>query len=146
MFLSYMLLLILSILAVQKLRREAKRVYNRSWILSYCTAFEGAFLTFMLGSAFLNRAHFDLIYHYFALVMVFEKVARKEMENPLVSAGEPRRGIGGRLSRFEGIGFKRPLGTGRGFRNTDLTPVSFRTTRSQGGGGGAAFRDVERDA
>ncbi len=145
-FLSYMALLLISVFSVQRLRRDALRLYDRSWILSYCTAFEGAFLTFMLGSAFLNRAHFDLIYHYFAIVMVFEVVARKEMENPLVSTGEARRGIGGRLTRFEGIGFKRSMGAGRGFRNTDLAPVSYRPARGQGGGAGSAIRETKRDA
>lgn len=134
-FLSYMALLIISVLVVQRIRRDAKRLYDRSWILSYCTAFEGALLTFMLGSTFLNRAHFDLTYHYFALVMVFEKVARKEMEDPLAALGnQPRRGIGGRLARFEGIGFKRPAGAARGFRHTDLSPVGFRPARSESRG------------
>jgi probable O-glycosylation ligase (exosortase A-associated) len=144
-FLSYMLLLTLSVVAVQRIRRQALRVYDRSWILSYCTAFEGALLTFMLGSTFLNRAHFDLIYHYFAMVLVFEKVARKEMENPIAATGKARRSIGGHLARLDEVGFKRPTGVSRGFRSTDLTPVTYRTSR-QASGGAQGFRDKETGA
>ena len=144
-FLSYMLLLILSVLAVQRIRRQALRLYDRSWILSYCTAFEGALLTFMLGSTFLNRAHFDLIYHYFAMVLVFEKVALKEMENPISATGQARRGIGGHLSKLEDIGFKRPTGVSRGFRSTDLSPVTYRSGRLPSGGA-QGFRDKEQGA
>ena len=144
-FISYVLLLVLSVLAVQRIRKQALRLYDRSWILSYCTAFEGALLTFMLGSTFLNRAHFDLIYHYFAMVMVFEKVARKEMENPIAATGGARRSIGGHLSRLEGIGFKRPAGAGRGFRSTDLSPMTYQPALKRSGGA-QGVRDKESGA
>ncbi len=134
-FAAYMSLLILSILAVQRVRREARRLYDRSWILSYCTAFEGALLVFMLGSTFLNRAHFDLIYHYFAIIMVFERVARAEMADPLSIAAPRAGGIGGRLTRAQGFGFGRRPGQARGFRNTSLVPAHSRSARSFGPGG-----------
>lgn len=127
-FLGYVALLVLSILAVQRLRREAKRVYERSWILSYCTAFEGALVTFMLGSMFLNRAHFDLIYHYFAIVIVFERIAREEMKQPLRSIERNRRAaVGGTLHRITERGFRARPQPGRGgFRRTDLTTPAYR--------------------
>lgn len=132
-FAAYMLLLILSILSLQRLRREANRIYERSWIQSYCTGLEGALLTFMLGSTFLNRAQFDLIYHYFALVMSFEIIARREMEKPLSSLEPKKRGIGGTLLRRDAVGFRSRPGLKRGFRTTDLTP------RTHGAGGGASL-------
>ena len=138
-FLAYVLLLVMSVLAIQKLRRDANKIYARSWILSYCTALEGAFLTFMLGSTFLNRAHFDLIYHYFAIVMVFERIARAEMANPLGEYDRKKTGIGGTLRRLQGHGFRRRPGAGRGFRTTDLSPPPFR-----GGGGTSSFASQER--
>jgi len=127
-FLAYVALLVLSILAVQRLRREAKRIYERSWILSYCTAFEGALVTFMLGSMFLNRAHFDLIYHYFAIVIVFERIAREEMRHPLRSLERNRRAaVGGTLHRITDRGFRaRPQSGRRGFRRTDLGAPTYR--------------------
>ncbi|MEM9381847.1 MAG: putative O-glycosylation ligase, exosortase A system-associated [Planctomycetota bacterium] len=134
-FLAYFTLLVLSVLAVQRIRREARRVFDRSWIFSYCTAFEGTILVFMLGSMFLNRAHFDLIYHYFAIVMVFERVAREEMRSPTVAA-RVRTGVGGGpLVRRESFGFGRRASPRRGFRRTSLTPRVLR-----GGGAGIADR------
>ena len=128
--------------ALQRLRREARRLYDRSWILSYCTALEGALLTFMLGSMFLNRAHFDLIYHYFAIVMVFERVARAEMADPL-SIAEPRKeGVGGRLSLSQGYGFDRRPGQSRRFRSTDLGRGS--SSKRPGSLSGAGFAAPER--
>ncbi len=134
-FLAYFTLLVASILAVQKLRREANRIYERSWIQSYCTAFEGAIVAFMVGSTFLNRAHFDLIYHYFALIIVFENIARAEMKNPLGVTGAVRRGVGGQLTRTERLGFRSRSHSRPGFRTTDLSPRTFR------GGGGPSLAD-----
>lgn len=134
-FMAYFALLVASILAVQKLRREADRVYERSWIHSYCTAFEGGLVAFMVGSTFLDRAHFDLIYHYFALIIVFEKLARDEMKNPLGVTGAVRRGVGGTLVRTEKQGFRGKSQVSTGFRTTDLTPRSYR------GGAGPSLAD-----
>ncbi|HPF13961.1 MAG TPA: hypothetical protein PLJ12_06810, partial [Planctomycetota bacterium] len=41
--------------------------------------FEASLATFALGSVFLNRAAFDLVYHLFAIVIVFGILARKQM-------------------------------------------------------------------
>jgi len=132
-FLCYVALLVMSVLALQRLRREAAKVYERSWILSYCTALEGALLTFMLGSMFLNRAHFDLIYHYFAVVMVFERIAYAELESPAsqqVKAGS----TGEVFQRKEQYGFGRQPSSRRGFRTTRKAPTQL------GGGAGFASR------
>jgi probable O-glycosylation ligase (exosortase A-associated) len=79
-FLVYLILLFWSVLDVQAVRRLAKRRYHASWILNYCTMFEASLCTFMIGSVFLNRAHFDLIYHYFMIVMIFGRIAREDMK------------------------------------------------------------------
>ena len=136
-FVAYMLLLLISILSVQRLRRDANRIYERSWIQSYCTGFEGALVTFLLGSTFLNRAHFDLIYHYFALIISFEVIARREMANPLSSLESKKRGVGGTLLRRDARGFASKPAMKRGFRNTDLTP------RGYGAGGGTSLADKQ---
>ncbi len=136
-FMAYVALLVLSILSIQRLRREANRLYERSWIQSYCTGFEGALITFLFGSTFLNRAHFDLIYHYFALIISFEVIARREMAKPLSSLESKKRGIGGNLVRRDGQGFRSRPTLKRGFRTTDLTP------RGYGVGGGASLADKQ---
>jgi probable O-glycosylation ligase (exosortase A-associated) len=60
-------------------RREARRRYRTSWILDYCTMFEASLTAFVVGSTFLNRAKFDLFYHFVAIVVVFEFLALREM-------------------------------------------------------------------
>ncbi len=132
-FLCYVALLVMSVLSLQRLRRRAAKVYERSWIHSYCTALEGAILTFMLGSTFLNRAHFDLIYHYFAVVIVFEKIAMAELEAPrAVSAG--RAAPAEVTARSETFGFGRQPSSRRGFRTARNSSTQL------GGGAGFASR------
>ena len=46
--------------------------------------FEASLVTFMVGATFLNRAHFDLFYHWVALIMVFGHVADKDMEDAVL--------------------------------------------------------------
>jgi hypothetical protein len=60
-------------------RRAAEERYHTSWILSYATMFEAALVAFAVGSMFLNRAHFDLFYHFVAIVAVFGAIARAEI-------------------------------------------------------------------
>ncbi|MCP3920332.1 MAG: putative O-glycosylation ligase, exosortase A system-associated [bacterium] len=120
-FMLYMGLLFLSFFDIWSLRREAKRRYHSSWILSYCTMFETVLFTFMVGSLFLNRAHFDLIYHYEAIILVFGQIARLEMRDESSYPLRPGASMRGSLVAVEPRGFRRrPRGT-RGFRNTPLT-------------------------
>ena len=41
--------------------------------------FEATLVAFVVGSFFLNRAQFDLFYHFVAIVVVFGAVARQAM-------------------------------------------------------------------
>jgi probable O-glycosylation ligase (exosortase A-associated) len=120
-FLMYISLILLSLLDIWRLRKEARRRYHASWILSYCTMFEAVLATFMLGSVFLNRAHFDLIYHYVAIILVFGRVAREEMSNELAY---PVRSTGSRtpLVTIDAVGFGRQPQSSAGFRGTSITP------------------------
>lgn len=121
-FSLYMGMLFLSFFDIWRVRRLAKRKYYRSWILSYCTMFEGVLATFMLGSMFLNRAHFDLVYHYIAIVLCFGQIARAEMKRDDV---QPNRSVGrraGGLVHVDRGGFRRRPRTSRSFRRTALVP------------------------
>ncbi len=120
-FLMYISLILLSLLDIWRVRKEARRRYHASWILSYCTMFEAMLATFMLGSVFLNRAHFDLIYHYVAIILVFGKVAREEMSNELAYPVR-RTGTRSPLVTIETGGFGRRPQPIAGFRNTSLAP------------------------
>jgi probable O-glycosylation ligase (exosortase A-associated) len=80
-FLLYLALIALSYLDLWRLRREAQRLYHSSWILNYATMFEASLTAFVVGSFFLNRAHFDLFYHFVAIIAVFGVLARQEMRS-----------------------------------------------------------------
>jgi len=89
-----------------RVRAEAKRRYHTSWIINYANMFEASLMAFMVGSAFLNRAHFDLFYHYVCIILAFATIARKEMADEL---SNPQRSMGGRgeIVAVERAGFGR---------------------------------------
>jgi probable O-glycosylation ligase (exosortase A-associated) len=107
-FLLYLSLIGLSFFDLWRLRREAQARYYTSWILTYATMFEASLVAFVVGSFFLNRAHFDLFYHFVAIVTVFGSIARQEMRTSLPQpAGSTQRGP---------IEWRRARGFGRGPR------------------------------
>ena len=77
--LLYFSLIFASFWTCWRVRAEAQRLYHSSWIINYANMFEASLAAFVVGSAFLNRAHFDLFYHWVAIVIVFALVARREM-------------------------------------------------------------------
>ena len=120
-FMIYITLLLLSMIDLWRLRWQAKRLYHASWILSYSTMLEASLASFILGSIFLNRAHFDLVYHYHAIVIVFGVIARREMLDEQKYPARRTAAFGGRLVQVRGAGFRahRP-GLRFGFRDTPL--------------------------
>ncbi len=116
----YLFLIFSSFRTCWKVRKLAQRRYYSSWMINYATAFEASLVGFCIGSTFLNRAHFDLVYHFFAIILVFQHIALKELkEGAPVSSSD----FGGRGSaefrRVKPVGFGvRP--TVRGFRDTPL--------------------------
>jgi probable O-glycosylation ligase (exosortase A-associated) len=79
----YLLNILLSLWGLARIRRMAQRHYFTSWIVGYATMFEASLVGFIVGSTFLNRAHFDLLYHLIAMIVVFEHLARQEMAQPM---------------------------------------------------------------
>jgi probable O-glycosylation ligase (exosortase A-associated) len=120
-FLLYLLLILLTYTDLWKVRAEAKLRYHSSWILSYTTMFEASLTAFVVGSMFLNRAHFDLFYHLVTIVIVFGRLARAAMKDehayPLRVAG---RGVLS-LQRAPGFGARPAV---RGFDRPAL-PSGF---------------------
>jgi len=116
-FLLYLALILFSFLDVWKVRATARSRYHASWILSYCNMFEASMLTFLIGSTFLNRAHFDLLYHWVAIILAFGVIARRELADPYRYPA--RTGGRGRLEPVRRPGFGG--GAGRaGFRRRPL--------------------------
>jgi probable O-glycosylation ligase (exosortase A-associated) len=115
--LLYLLMIGWSFVSIWRVRRLALRAYYSSWILHYCTLFEATLAAFVVGSAFLNRAHFDLLYHVVAITVVFEVLARREIADPSAE----RTGGRGRLAAVRPRGFGgAPRRPARGFRTSDL--------------------------
>lgn len=121
-FLFYMSLIVLSFWAIWKVRRRAKQLYYSSWILEYATMFEAAMVAFVVGSTFLNRAQFDLYYHFVAIILAFERIAMNEMDGLVPLEGT--RGRGGELTIVRPRGFQR------------VAPASGFATRELGGPSG----------
>jgi putative inorganic carbon (HCO3(-)) transporter len=105
-FLLYLTLILLSFMDLWAIRAMAQRRYYASWILNYTTMFEASLATFVLGSVFLNRAHFDLFYHWVAIILSFGIIARQHMTDPsMVTVDAPGRSI---LRVMPSGGFDRP--------------------------------------
>jgi probable O-glycosylation ligase (exosortase A-associated) len=123
----YLLMILLCIWSLWRVRGMAKRYYFTSWIINYATMFEATLVGFIIGSTFLNRSHFDLLYHLVAMVVVFEALAREEMASPMHHPTRPTQGglLPGPMRYAGERGFRR-LGRGprdsrtRGFRNLPL--------------------------
>jgi len=123
-FLMYMSILKLTFIDLWRIRKRARERYHASWILNYATMFEASLGTFMLGSMFLNRAHFDLVYHYVAIVLVFGRIANAQMAKDARQPQRERPGrfLGGNLLRVDRSGFgRRPQLKAPTFRTTALT-------------------------
>jgi probable O-glycosylation ligase (exosortase A-associated) len=112
-FLLYLSLMALTYLDLWRIRRLAREHYHASWILSYTTMFEASFTAFVVGSFFLNRAQFDLFYHFVAIVTVFGVIARREMEDPTAFTADTRLpGRRGPLVLLRERGLSRPAARG----------------------------------
>jgi probable O-glycosylation ligase (exosortase A-associated) len=93
----YLFLIASTFWSLARVRAQAKRLYTSSWILNYAAMFEASMLAFVVGSAFLNRAHFDLFYHMVAIVICFETIAVAEMRGVRERAPVGQRGSSFRL-------------------------------------------------
>jgi probable O-glycosylation ligase (exosortase A-associated) len=112
-FLLYLSLILISFWDLTRTRRMALRRYHASWILHYAAMFEASMVVFLVGSMFLNRAQFDLLYHMVALIAAFGYIARREMEDRL--RYPERAGARGTLSVLRPAGFARLPALGGNF-------------------------------
>lgn len=140
-FVLYLFLIFLSFLDLWTVRGMAVRRLYDSWIINYATMFEASLGTFVLGSVFLNRAHFDLLYHWVAIILAFGIIARKHMADPSYSRAE--QGGRGRLQPVDPPGFgRRAIRSGfansqGGFANSQAgftkSQAGFTNTQVRGG-------------
>ena len=81
-FLVYLAMLFSSFATLRKLRRLGMKTRGGEWISNYARMFEASLLGYMIGATFLNRGHFDLIYHLVALVAAFRLIAYRWVKQP----------------------------------------------------------------
>ena len=94
-FFCYMGLISSVFWSCRYLRRIGRARPDLSWAGGYSRMLEAVMVGFCVGGMFLNRGHFDLIYHFMAIVSCVVLVAGKEYAKGLVPApgGEkPQRG------------------------------------------------------
>ncbi len=91
-FAVYLALFGSTLFLLARVRREAASRYFTSWISNYASMFEASLIGFMVGGMFLNRGHFDLVYHIMGMSVVFARIARAEMRSPVL---HPERGVRG---------------------------------------------------
>ncbi|MEZ5989674.1 MAG: putative O-glycosylation ligase, exosortase A system-associated [Planctomycetota bacterium] len=82
-FVLYIALLVACFWTLRRLRLASRRVPGADWIFNYSRMFEATMAGFVVGSVFLNRGHFDLIYHLFGIITAFQLIAWRWMAQPV---------------------------------------------------------------
>jgi probable O-glycosylation ligase (exosortase A-associated) len=120
--LLYFTLILGSFVTCWRVRKQARQRYHTSWIINYASMFEASLVAFVIGSAFLNRAHFDLFYHWVGIILTFGILARREMQLDLENPHRHQAGRG-EITAVASRGFgRRPLRSG--FAPAALQPGS----------------------
>jgi probable O-glycosylation ligase (exosortase A-associated) len=86
-YILFMFMLVGTIVFLEVKGRQYKRSGD-DWIVPYCNAIEVSLTSFMIGAAFLNRAHFDLIYQFVVIAGALPVVVLIERNS---TAGQRRR-------------------------------------------------------
>lgn len=76
--LVYLALFAVTWVTLFRVRRRARR-YGMRWAENGAKCLAASILAFMVGATFLNRAHFDLIYHIMALCAVLDRLTAHEI-------------------------------------------------------------------
>jgi probable O-glycosylation ligase (exosortase A-associated) len=76
-FLTYLLLLAAVFVGCRWVFQVGRQRADLAWAANYARMMEATTIGFMVGAFFLNRGHFDLIYHWLALVTALVMVTRR---------------------------------------------------------------------
>jgi O-antigen ligase len=94
-FAIYVVLLFSTFLACRKVWRLGTRNPELAWASDYARMMEATMVGFMIGAMFLNRGHFDLVYHWLALVTCLVTIAFAASRNLATArAGHTSSGAG----------------------------------------------------
>jgi probable O-glycosylation ligase (exosortase A-associated) len=75
-FALFVLLLLTTLLRLQKIITAAQALPNTTWLAGYALALQTGFVGYMVAGAFLNSAYFDLVYLYIAMTAIFAREVR----------------------------------------------------------------------
>jgi probable O-glycosylation ligase (exosortase A-associated) len=98
-FLCYLMLLGSIFVVCRKVYRVARVRPELRWAANYSRMFEATTIGFLVGSVFLNRGHFDLIYHWIAMVTALGAIVAAELRSsaaesisqPISQSSQPAR-------------------------------------------------------
>ncbi len=91
-FLTYMALLVSVFWSCRRLRLIGLFRPDLFWASNYSRMMEASIVGFMVGGMFLNRGHFDLVYHFIAIVSCCALVAEAELRGETEQVRRPARG------------------------------------------------------
>ena len=108
-FLIYIALLLSAFAACRTVRGIVAKRADLEWARLYANLFEAVTVGFMIGAFFLNRGHFDLIYHLLAMLSCLVWIAVAESSrNPSVAGAKGGRLLTVRWGRPGGVGSAAP--------------------------------------
>jgi probable O-glycosylation ligase (exosortase A-associated) len=84
----YLLLLISTFFTCRRIWRIGMQFPGMSWASDYARMLEATMVAFMIGAMFLNRGHFDLVYHWIALVTSLSVIGYAAASAPALSVGK----------------------------------------------------------
>ncbi len=76
--LVYLLMIGTNVMNLRWLQKQAKVLQAKSWIRNYAAAIEVCMYGYLVAATFLNRAHFDLLYHMVGVTIALDILARAE--------------------------------------------------------------------
>ncbi len=92
-FLVYLSLLSSVFVSCWRIRRAVQQRSDMAWAFDYARMMEATTVGFMIGAMFLNRGHFDLIYHWLGLVTCLVLVVNAQLRVIPVAEGKKAAGI-----------------------------------------------------
>ncbi len=89
-FAIYLVLLFSVFFSCSRIFRMGKARADMRWAMDYARMMEATTVGFMVGAVFLNRGHFDLLYHWLALVTSFSAIGLALWLKPPVAEASGR--------------------------------------------------------
>lgn len=76
----FLIMIFSTILSLRRLRAQVRSRDGPIWILYYTHMIEVSLVAFLIGATFLNRSHFDLLYHLVAVSACVSRIGMKSLK------------------------------------------------------------------